>query len=266
MDILLKNYNFYNMSSIAILFSGHLRNILNHIHNLQINLLNILSDNSIHYDIYIHTWDSNITNDTIDWGAKDQYYNNNINNIIKILKTKIKIKKILIENQNKKNIENQINNIMKFDINKRDRDREMLQKSYFQYYGFYKSLKLIDNLNDYNYIIKTRPDTYYLEKFNINLLNKDLVFPNSQLQNNTNINNIFFFGTSQSINNILNFFDYFNNNIHTSKKLQKRFTKCNTRLDKLFRIYILNILRLKPYFSTYNPAVYRNKNIITNFF
>jgi hypothetical protein len=191
MDILLKNYNFYNMSSIAILFSGHLRNILNHIHNLQINLLNILSDNSIHYDIYIHTWDSNITNDTIDWGAKDQYYNNNINNIIKILKTKIKIKKILIENQNKKNIENQINSIMKFDINKRDRDRnrEMLQKSYFQYYGFYKSLKLIDNLNDYNYIIKTRPDTYYLEKFNINLLNKDLVFPNSQLQNNTNIKN-----------------------------------------------------------------------------
>ena len=51
------------LKRIAILFSGHLRNINQHILNLKNNFLNILSDNGYSYDIFIHTWDNNVSND-----------------------------------------------------------------------------------------------------------------------------------------------------------------------------------------------------------
>ena len=37
---------------IAILFSGHLRNIVDHLDNLQSNLLSILTEHDHKYDIY----------------------------------------------------------------------------------------------------------------------------------------------------------------------------------------------------------------------
>lgn len=69
--------------NICILFSGHLRNILDHVDNLKSNLLNTLSECGYTYDIYLHTWNSNVTNDKV--MNNDIFYMGKMEEMTKIL-------------------------------------------------------------------------------------------------------------------------------------------------------------------------------------
>ena len=64
------------MTKIAVLLSGHIRNLQEHITNFKENLLNILKQNNYDYDIYIHTWDDNLTKDII--YVKDKFFKKDI--------------------------------------------------------------------------------------------------------------------------------------------------------------------------------------------
>ena len=137
---------------------------------------------------------------------------------------------------------------------------------FFQYYGHYKVLKTIDNIDDYDFIIKTRPDLLY-EKFDTTLFNHDIFFPESHGGGGTralgNINQLFFGGKAENMKQILNYFTniiYFNNNMNYT--IINRRCKTDINFNCLFRYYIFNNLEYQPFFTTYNPKIYRTKNLI----
>jgi len=260
------------MEIIAILISGHLRNLNEIINNFKENLLDPISI-KYKYDIYIHTWDTNYTKDNV--MNNDKYYNEEqinikyINNIFQ--KENINIKKIIIENQ--KNIYDLLNIDLYLDLNCKDKSihgnfltdyvKDLTNKLFWQFYGHYKLLENIDNIDNYDYIIKTRPDMFY-DKFDNTLFNNNIFFPFSHQMRATNINQLFFGGKTKYMIEILKFFQtfiYFNKNInfHLIKN-----HKTDINFNRLFRYYILDYLLYKPFFSQYNPKIYRSKkNIIT---
>jgi len=75
------------VKKVAILISGHLRNLNEIIDNFYNNLIIPISSDFL-YDIYIHTWDYNYTNDKIMNNDKNfinikitkEYINNLFNN------------------------------------------------------------------------------------------------------------------------------------------------------------------------------------------
>ena len=256
------------MTKIAILFSGHLRNINEIILNLKNNFLNII-DKQYSYDIYIHTWDNNISNDKI--LNNDKFYTNNIVDLKKIFnENKIKIKKILIENQDKiatqLNIKKYVNESFKYKFFYGDDNtkKKLIEKLFWQYYGHQSVLNLIDNhdLKNYSHIIKTRPDIYY-DKFDLSILKKKIFFPNSHLYNGKSINQIFFGGKTKYMINILN---YFNKIIYCNKKLNVKIIQDlnlnNISFNSIFRNYIIDYLKYKLEFVNYDPGLYRKKNLI----
>lgn len=257
------------MNKICILFSGHLRNITDHINNFKSNLLDILIKNKYEVDIYMHTWDSNITNDIID--NNDEFYkNNDICDIINKIKNEITIKKILIESQKTVKLDNNVTNYITRIIknktihlnNNKDYVFDLTNKLYFQYYGQYKSLQMIDNIDNYDYIIKTRPDVYYTETFDIKLLNHNIVFPNSHRGNNTSINNIFYFGKREFMIKILNYFKTIND-IESLKNILNKYHSTDINFNCVFKYFIIDHLKSCPHYTVYNPSIYRNnKNII----
>ena len=88
------------MKKVAILISGHLRNLHETIENFYSNLIIPIS-NIFTYDIYLHTWDDNYTKDKL--SNNDKYFKcikvtkEYINNLFN--SKNITIKKIIIENQ-----------------------------------------------------------------------------------------------------------------------------------------------------------------------
>ena len=258
---------------IAILISGHLRNLNEIIDNFYNNLIIPISKDFL-YDIYIHTWDDNYTQDKVfnhDKNFKDikiteEYINNLFN------KNNIVTKKIILENQeqikNKLKICDYINNNTKersihgkFDNSYVE---DLTNKLFFQYYGHYKLLNCLDLDCKYDFIIKTRPDMFY-EQFDTNLFNHNIFFPNSHQHGGSNINQLFFGGKTEYIINILKYFEtiiFHNKNMNF--KLIDKYDKSDINFNHLFRYYILNHLNYKPFFTTYNPKIYRNKaNILT---
>jgi hypothetical protein len=105
----------------------------------------------------------------------------------------------------------------------------------------------------------------FYEQFDINLFNHNIFFPNSHQHRGSNINQLFFGGKTEYIINILKYFEtiiFHNKNINF--KLIDKYDKSDINFNCLFRYYILNHLNYKPFFTTYNPKIYRNKeNIIT---
>ena len=260
------------MTKVAILLSGHLRNIEETITNFNENLIIPISE-SFEYDIYIHTWDNNITNDKV--LNNDNNYNNlkiDYNYITNLFQQyNITIKKIIIENQeqiyNKLNLYEYLNNLTNKSIHDSfdfEYVKDMVTKLYFQYYGHYKTLKMLENEN-YTYIIKTRPDMYY-NKFNVELFNYDIFIPFSHQKvypNNPhikNINQLFFGGKSIYIIKILQFFE--NVIYHQQYLLFTKYHPTDINFNFLFRYYIFNILKYNPFFTGYNPKIYRNKEKI----
>lgn len=253
------------MSKIAILFSGHLRNIQEIISNLKNNFLNIIHQ-KYNYDIYIHTWDDNISND-----KNDKFYNNETIDIKKIFENnKIKIKKILIENQDKIkkdiNLKKYIDDTYKYKFfyGNTDEKKKLIDKLFWTYYGHQSVLNLIDknDLKDYSHIIKTRPDIYY-DKFDLSLFENNIFFPNSHLYNGKSINQIFFGGKTKYMIKILN---YFNTIIYNNKNVNVKIIndlKLNqVSFNSIFRNYIIDYLKYNPKFVNYDPGLYRKKNLI----
>lgn len=270
------------MGKIAILISGHIRNFDEIIKNFKENIIDVLISNNYNYDIYIHTWDNNLTNDTV--LNNDKYYNNKIidikylENIFKTNNIKFNKNNCLIENQEAISIKNNINNYIVNNINNRTIHNKtckmyvngLFNKLFWQYYGHYKSLKLIKNIKLYDYIIKTRPDLYY-DKFEIGLLNKDIFFPNTHSYNNTNINQLFFGGKIIIMEKILNYFNEVIYNINTDNykyninyNIINLYDKKDINLNNIFRYYILNYLNIKPFYCDYNPKLYRSNKLIIN--
>ena len=65
--------------------------------------------------------------------------------------------------------------------------------------------------------------------------------------------------------NILKYFEtiIFNNN-NINFEIVKKYHKYDINFNCLFRFYIFNHLKYTPFFTNYNPKIYRNKeNIIT---
>ena len=157
-------YTKNKMGKIAVLISGHLRNFNETIDNFKDNFISKLPQ----YDVYIHTWDVNHTGDKL--MNRDHFFNNETPDIVHILKdNNISIGGIIIENQ--KSVKNYINLNDYLDINtsgrtfhnKKDGEyvKEMVKQLFFQYYGHFKTINLIDKTKQYTHIIKTRPDMLY---------------------------------------------------------------------------------------------------------
>ena len=176
-------------------------------------------------------------------------------------------KKIIVENQ--KEIENKLN-LQEYLINNTKNKRihgkidknyvnDITKKLFFQYYGHYKTITSMDKLINYEFIIKTRPDMFY-ETFDMDLFNYDMFFPNSHKRRCTSINQLFFGGKSGYMINILNFFEkcIFNNkNINVD--IISKYHKSDINFNNLFRYYVMNYLDYNPFFTNYNPKIYRNK-------
>lgn len=251
---------------IAILLSGHLRKFNEIIQNFKENLIDKLSERFV-YHIYIHTWETNISGDNI--LNNDKYFTDDIiteDYIYDLFnKYNLTVYKIKIENQNNiMNLEEYlVDNCKNRSIHNKKQEEYVYgitRKLYWQYYGHSKCLELIDQ--EYDYIIKTRPDLLY-KPFNLKILKKELFFPNSHQKDGTNINQLFFGGKSEYIIQILN---YFNEIIYNDNKINfnliQNYHKSDINFNQIFRFYILNILELTPEFIEYNPRIYRNKNNI----
>ncbi len=255
------------MEKVAILLSGHLRNFSETIDNFKDNLIEKLPQ----YDVYVHTWDINHTGDNL--MSRDYFFNNETPDIRHILEVnKINVGNIIIENQ--EYIKNTIKLNEYLDINTSGRTfhsrqdgeyvKEMVKQLFFQYYGHFKTLNLIDKTKNYTHIIKTRPDMLYTP-FDINLLKHDLFFPNSHRMGGMSINNLFFGGVVEKMTNVLN---YFSNTIYKDRKNNKiiinKYDKSDINFNKIFRFYVENYLGYKPHYCGYNPKIYRDKNNIIN--
>lgn len=256
------------MEKIAILISGHLRNFNEIINNLY-NKLIIPISSKFEYDIYIHTWDNNFTGDNI--MNNDKYYLDiSINEtFIKNLfdNSNISYKKIIVENQ--KIIEKKLN-LKKYLLNntknktihgKIDKNyvNDLTKKLFFQYYGHYKTINSVDKTINYKFIIKTRPDLLY-KTFDMNLFNYDIFFPNSHRRGGSSINQLFFGGKYEFMIDILKFFEkcIFNErNINVN--IINKYHKSDINFNNLFKYYITNHLNYTPFFTNYNPKIYRNK-------
>jgi len=257
---------------IAICFSGHLRNIDEHIKNLKTNLLDIISEKH-EYDIYIHTWDDNKTCNQV---AKnnDHFFEKNIytlNDILTLFKlNNINIKDILIENQGDiskllntetwlDNLENGNSIHGKFDTKY---VRGILTMLFWQYYGHMAVFNIIKNIDEYDYIIKTRPDMLY-DPFDIQCLDNPLFFPLSHQFNNTNINSLFFGGQIEYMKHVLKYFNTIvcKNGI-PDMNLIRQYNKNDINFNQIFRYYIIKHLQFKPTFCKYDPKIYRSSNKI----
>jgi hypothetical protein len=258
------------MSKIALLLSGHVRNLDENIINFKDKLLNILEKNNYNYDIYIHTWDDNLTKDII--YNKDKFFQKNIINIPELFqKHKIPLKKIIIENQEKKTNELQLKNYLdktciKPYLNGKYNEKELrdlTKKLFWQFYGHYKVLEMIDNPNIYTHIIKTRPDLYY-DFFDISLLQKNIFFPDSHRYNGICINQIFFGGKKEYMIKILQYFStlIYNQNKEINDSIASTYKKSGITFNTLFKHYISNYLKFEVFYTKYNPKIYRNKNNI----
>ena len=254
------------MKRVAILFSGNMRNILDIQDNLSENLINPLIKNGYEYDIFIHTWDSNLINDAVH--SNDKYVKtNDVQCILNTLKKKFKIKNIIIENQesifNKNGCDKLIYNIIG-NREVRSKGKEytfgLVKKHYFQYYGQYKSFEAIEG--DYDYIITTRPDVWYFEKFDLTLYNNTLSFPFSHQFNGTNINQIFYVGKFLEMKMILQFWKHMDSGLNIL--LESYPYKNDINFNQIFRHYITDILNMKPIFVKYNPGIYRSNNKIVS--
>lgn len=253
------------MEKIAVLISGHLRNFNETIENFKDNFISRLPK----YDVYVHTWNVNHTGDKV--MNRDHFFKNEIPNILHILKdNNINIGGIIIENQKFVKNDIKLNDYLQINTNGRSfhnkKDsvyvKEMVKQLFFQYYGHFKTLNLIDKTKQYTHIIKTRPDMFY-SSFDVNLLKYDLFFPNSHRMGGESINNLFFGGSYEKMTNVLN---YFNNVIYKDKKINKnvidKYNITDINFNKLFKFYIENYLGYKPHYCKYNPKIYRNKEKI----
>ena len=237
------------MTKIAILLSGHIRNLQEHITNFKENLLNILKQNNYDYDIYIHTWDDNLTKDII--YVKDNFFKKDIVDVPLLFKQhNIPLKKIMIENQEKKTKDMQLNLYLD----------KTCKKSYLQGKYNEKDLDMIDNPDIYTHIIKTRPDIYY-GIFDISLLQQNTFFPDSHRYNGICINQVFFGGKKEYMIKILQYFStliYQNQEINDS--IASTYKKSGISFNTLFKHYITNYLKMEVFYTKYNPKIYRTKN------
>ena len=255
------------MTKIAILLSGHIRNLHEHITNFKENLLNILKQNNYDYDIYIHTWDDNLTKDII--YVKDKFFKKDIVDVPLLFNQhNIPLKKLMIENQEKKTKDMQLNLYLDKTCKKsylhgkynETELRDLTKKLFWQFYGHYKVLEMIDNPNIYSHIIKTRPDIYY-DVFDISLLQQNIFFPDSHRYNGICINQIFFGGKKEYMIKILQYFStliYQNQEINDS--IASTYKKSGISFNTLFKHYISNYLKLEVFYTKYNPKIYRTKN------
>lgn len=264
------------MRKVCILVSGHLRNSNQIIDNLKENLLKPLTDNGYEYSVYIHTWDDNITNNKMKNTQFDQYYKKDIYDVELLMKTNsINIGGILIENQkeifDKMDVGEYLDDVSK--LNKAvqyhstyinyDKDfvREVIRQNFFTFYGHYKSFEMIKDPTEYSHCIKTRPDNYYKEKFDIEYLSHDSFFPNSHLHGGRNINLLFFGGKMETMIKILNFFPTILYKKFKGELLEKyMYHKDEISFECLFRVYIFKYLNLKPFFCKFNPPTHRYDN------
>lgn len=258
---------FLAKKKVAILLSGHLRNFEQIINNFKNNFIKEIST-EFDYDIYIHTWDNNFTRDKImnhDTHFLDIKVNNNyIYNLFQ--KNGLSVKKIIIENQkelyNSLNINSYLNTNIngrsihdKFDI---DYVKDLTNKLFWQYYGHYKLINNLDNIDEYDFIIKSRPDIFY-DKFDRKLFEHDIFFPETHQYEGVNINQIFFGGKTKYMTEILHFFQNF---IFYNKIINfpviDNYHKTDINFNRIFRYYIMNILKYNPVFIKYNPKIYRS--------
>lgn len=169
---------------IAIGFFGITRSLKYTINSIEINLLNVLHDNNIDYDIYLHTYSVNFKtyiNKRTGEGVNENILNNNSidNEEYKLLNPKYFQIDELDVIKEQLNLPEYRSNIDPYGNNYSSVDNIILGN-----YSKYILTNLIEkNDNEYDYVIFMRPDCEYLHKFNIknyfNSINdKTIVIPN----------------------------------------------------------------------------------------
>lgn len=253
---------------ICILLSGHLRTFEKTIENFKTNVLDVIKANNMEYDIYIHTWDDNYTNDKIQ--CNDQYFDEEIINITTLCKKhNVNLVKLLIENQDHVSKQLKLDDYLNTTCKNRtirqqgfEYTKDYAKKLFWQFYGHKKSLELVDDIYDYKTVIKTRPDMYY-EKFDIKLLNNETFFPDSH-RSKGNINQLFFGGKTEYMVKILNYFStvIYDDKGRINLDILNKYNPIDMNFNRLFNFYIVVYLNINPIFVSYDPCLYRTPELI----
>jgi hypothetical protein len=156
---------------VAILFYGLTRNLETTCHSIKENLLKPLNDNSIDYDIYMHTYKI-VGEYKNEWsGESTSNYKNE--NIVKLLNPKY----LILENQKKI--------VDSIDFNKyykqlgnwtgmtKDMTKYLIRNMCLALYSKKRITEVFDyNIKDYDYAIIIRPDIQLQHKIDVNLFNE----------------------------------------------------------------------------------------------
>ena len=173
------------MTKCAIIFWGLTRGLKHTLPNIKKNLFDILKDNDIDYDIYIHSW--YFEGEYINYNHN--YKINNLDfNEYKLLKYKISI----YENQD---IEKEKINFNKY-FNQEDpynTNYKTIENYIMSLVSQKKIIKEFEKVKDnYDFVIFQRPDQIYLQKFKIeylNLVKSNNIVISSIKSNNKNLYN-----------------------------------------------------------------------------
>lgn len=256
---------------IAICISGHLRNCHLYIDNFKEKILDVLSENNIEYDIYLLTYSNIITTKKFS-KEKSLPVNNDISvetdASLKILLKKIKIKKYLVKEQ----VDETVPKFIDFDyicIKKKNgitrivddfpiKD-EVRHRGLCQFKHRNECFNLIDNIDDYNYIIWRRPDIYYFDKFDIKLMtDNDLTFPNNHRFGGTQVHFTTVIGKPEIMKEVMLLYDHVKNDNYELVNKFNEFYKTKNFFPNLLPVFFLcNIKNYKIYFNSFRDTITR---------
>lgn len=151
---------------ICILFSGHLRSYSKVRINIYDNLINPLLQNGYDVDLYASIWK------TSGYRENDNFTDDvSTENMVTIIND---CKSIELENDKREFFIDKYGNNERWKEYKNYSGPNTLPDASSMWYKIYKSFRLIDN-NIYDVVFRIRPDLYFLDKFDVNLL-KNLEF------------------------------------------------------------------------------------------
>ena len=256
---------------IAICISGHLRSCHLYIQNFKEKILDVLEENNIDYDIYLLTY-SNIVSTPKYAKEKNLPINKDIteetNNSLEVILENIKIKKYLIKKQTDETIDRfqdydymcikKKNNIVKvndeFFVKEEMRHRGICQIKHRN-----ECFDLIENLEDYKYILWRRPDIFYFDKLDVNLIkNYKITFPNNHRFGGTQVHFTTVIGVTKVMKRVMKLYDIIKKNNYEIIDMFNNFYKTRNFFPNLLPIFFMyNIKNYNIYFNSFRDTISR---------
>lgn len=167
---------------VALAFWGITRSLKYTIRSIKKNILNVLKESNIKYDIYIHTYKVDSVYSNKRAGEKEFVLDCNEYKLLNPYRVKIDSQEYIKKKLNMKRFRTH--------ADPWNSNYQTVDNFICAMYSKMKVTKLIEETDKYDYIIFLRPDVKYLNKFNIkffNLVNNDTIcIPNFHLFSNFN--------------------------------------------------------------------------------